>query len=247
MSNSSKSFHARIDWPAVRELEARSLPEPIDALNLVSFADEVSYRWYGLLLAPRLLVLGVRPVWVATREKVVLGEMGADEMVIIEYPNHRLLLKAVTGRYYRLVNRLREKGVRWLEFSLTKRLRITPDLKRSSRFLVAQFNAPEREKDPLIAVAEILESGPSRLVYASRELATLSVFHPMLPSDPNPPRYNQTAVFTIPEVEAPAALPDDRQISRLKEAAPGLSLQLYRRLTNWEAMPWSRRRMGQTV
>jgi len=41
-------FTSRIDQGALRELERKPLPEPVDALNLVNFADEVSYRWYCL-------------------------------------------------------------------------------------------------------------------------------------------------------------------------------------------------------
>jgi len=244
MSGSSKSFQSRLDWEAVRELKERALPQPVDALNLVTFSDEVSYRWYGILLAPRLLLLGVRPVWVATHEQCLLGDKYADEIVIIQYPNHRVLLDAVTGWYYGLVNRFRERGVQRFEFSLTERCLLETDLKRQSIFLVAHFNAREREEETsLPAIRQIVETDARRLVYASREVGTLAVFRPLLPSDPNPARYRQTAVFSIPDIESINDIPDDKLIGRLREMTKDLSLQLYRRLTNLEAMPWSKRRL----
>ncbi len=78
------SFRERIDRERARELMRRELPAPIDALNLVTFADEVSYRWYGLLLLPRLAPQGARPVWVATHERSIVGSKNADEIVIVK-------------------------------------------------------------------------------------------------------------------------------------------------------------------
>ena len=74
MSGQEKSFQQRIDWEAVRRLRERGLAAPVDTLNLVSFKDKVSYFWYGLLLAPRLLVMGARPVWVAAHQECLLGD-----------------------------------------------------------------------------------------------------------------------------------------------------------------------------
>jgi hypothetical protein len=239
------SFRSRIDWQAAHELEQRALPEPVDALNLVCFADEVSYRWYGLLLAPRLLTLGAWPVWVATHEQAVLGDRGADEIVIIRYPTHRILVRAVMGRYYALVNRLREKGVRCFEFSITERVAGGPELKRGELFLVARYNAePADEDDGRQHLRDALESGRRRLVYVSREVAHLAILQPMLPSDPNRSRHTRTAIFSLNDLGDVDDLRQHDPCARLGTMTSDLSLQIYRRLPNMQAMPWARRRVG---
>ena len=242
MPTATPSFRARIDWPAARELERRTLPEPVDALNLVCFADEMSYRWYGLLLAPRLLILGAWPVWVATHEETLLGGEGADEIVIIRYPTHRILVRAVMGRYYALVNRLRENGVRSFEFSITERLLGGPGLKPGEFLLVLHYNtSPGEEHQCLDQLRAVLETGARRLVYASREVAHLAIFKPMLPSDPNRSRCANTAVFSVPEKGALADLREQSVFVRLQTITSDLSLHVYRRLRSLQAMPWARR------
>jgi hypothetical protein len=248
MPSATPSFRDRIDWPAALELERRALPEPVDALNLVCFADEVSYRWYGMLLAPRLLILGAWPVWVATREETLLGGEGADEIVIIRYPTHRILVRAVMGRYYALVNRLREKGVRSFEFSITERVLGGPELRRGELFLVAQYNPQHDEEERCLhGLRAVLETGARRIVYGSREVAHLAIFKPMLPSDPNRSRYANTAVFSLPDMGVLADLREQEALVRLQTITSDLSLHVYRRLPSLQAMPWARRGGGAGV
>ncbi|HUT52350.1 MAG TPA: hypothetical protein VM658_03065 [bacterium] len=244
MSGEVKTFRERIDRERVRELERRELPRPIDALNLVTFADEVSYRWYGLLLFPRLAPAGAWPVWVATHERSIVGPKNADEIVIVRYPNHRVIVRAIKGRYYGWVNRLREKGVRYFEFSLTERVFLDAELGRAEMFVVAQFNLDGAEKAG--AVHEAVASDGRRLVYASREVSDVAIFSPMLPSDPNPMQYKHTAVFALSGPEAARSLDEGPMAGRIEQVTGEVSLQLYRRLPSLEALPWSRRRMDRS-
>lgn len=236
------SFTDRIDPEAVRELEGQQLPAPIDALNLVDLADEASYRWYGLLLAPVLIPAGAWPVWVGVHHRAIHGEPGADEIVIVRYPHLRLLLRAVTSRYYAWVNRWRERGVRYFEFSITERVFGEPRLKSDRYNLFVRYN--DREDGSAAALEEIrrvLEAGPARLVYASREVGSLAIFRRSEPSDPNPAATTRTAMFAIDDLDELARFLDDEVIGTVSEITKDLSMQVYRRQSTREAMPWARR------
>jgi uncharacterized protein (DUF1330 family) len=239
--SSRRSFRDRIDPGAVRALLERELPAPIDALNLVFFADERSYRWYGVLLAPTLLPFGARPVWVGVHERSLSGAALADEIVIVRYPNHRLLLRAVTGRYYAWVNRWRERGVRAFAFSLTERVFGDMALGRGPRLFVHYNERGDGAGAALEAIRATLEQGPTRLCYASRETSPLAIFHTYEPSDPNPAVHKRTAAFEVADVEALARFTAGGVAERLGEVAADLSLQVYRPLSVGEAMPWAAR------
>jgi len=242
MNHQPASFSSRINQEALNQLRRRNLPKPVDALNLVHFADEISYRWYGLLLAPLVLALGGRPVWVGLYEMSLFGDKPADEIVIIRYPNHRTLLKVISSRYYSLVNGLREKGVRHMEFSLTER-QTESELSREKGFcLLVHFNNPgDSEYSSLPEVQKVLEPLSMCLKYASRETATLSIFHSLESTDPNPSTYKNTAIFSFPEPVSPDNILNDDVISNLKAVTKDLSLQIYRPLRYLEAMPWAKR------
>ena len=231
------SFASRIDKDAVRNLKNRPLPAPIDALNLVDLGEDISYRWYGLLLSPLVLLLGGRPVWVGTHQRSLLGEKQADEIVVVRYPNHRILLNIMNSPYYRLVNRFRERGVRYFRFSITYRHAGEKRMKRSGLRLVVHFNSKSDTAEKVFdEVITILERGPARLIYASREMATLDIFRSLEPTDPNPVKYRQTAIFSIEDLESAVAQLDEKAQQALEAATDGISLQIYRGLGTLEAI-----------
>ena len=235
------SLAGRIDDQAMQALLHQSASGPVDALNLVDLADERSYRWYGLLLAPVMLSLGARPVWVGVHQRALLGDKQGDEIVIIRYPSHRLVLGIMNTRYYAAVNRIREKGVRRLEFSLTTRQGGTGAIEHGTPHLVARFNPrPDADRDPAEGVTSILGSDTVRLVYASRETMALDVFSRLEPSDPNPAKFKETAIFSFASARAGIESVDAETRQALERATSEISLQVYRGLTNWEAMPWAR-------
>ncbi|MFC1952998.1 hypothetical protein ACFLWR_02585 [Chloroflexota bacterium] len=229
----------------MNQLKQKSLPKPVDALNLVYFADEISYRWYELLLAPLVLALGGRPVWVGIHEMSLSGDKQADEIVIIRYPTHSTILRVISSRYYSLVNGLRKKGVRYMEFSLTERQKAS-ELFREKGFslLVHHNNQGNSESSPLPEIQKTLESLSMRLIYASRETATLSIFNSREPTDPNPSRYKNTAIFTFPKTLSPGNIINDDLLKNLKAVTESFSLQVYRPLRYLEAMPWAKRNIS---
>jgi uncharacterized protein (DUF1330 family) len=231
------SFASRIDKQAVRDLKRQPLPSPIDALNLVDLGEDTSYRWYGLLLSPLVLLLGGRPVWVGVHQLSLLGEKQADEIVIVRYPNHRTLLDIMNSPYYRLVNRFRERGVRYFRFSVTHRHVGEKRMERRGLRLVAHFNSRSDTGEKALAeVRSILERDPVRLLYASREVAPLDIFRSLQPTDPNPVKYRETAIFSIDGMESAAAHVGEAARHALEAATDGVSLQIYRGLGTLEAI-----------
>lgn len=241
MENKPASFASRIDKQAVRDLKNRVLPAPLDALNLVDLADDASYRWYGMLLSPLVLALGGRPVWVGVHQRSLLGEKQADEIVIVRYPNHRILLDIMNSPYYRFVNRFRERGIRYFRFSITHRHAGEKKMERRGLRLVAHFNGKSDTGEKAFAdVRSVLERGPARLLYASREAAPLDIFRSLEPTDPHPVEYRETAIFSIEDMESAAAHVDETAQHALEAATDGVSLQIYRGLGTLEAMPWAK-------
>ena len=241
MEKKPATFASRIDKDAVRALKSRPLPAPIDALNLVDLGEDTSYRWYGLLLSPLVVLLGGRPVWVGVHQRSLLGEKQADEIVIVRYPNHRTLLDIMNSPYYRLVNRFRERGVRYFRFSITHRHAGEKKMGRRGLRLVAHFNSKSDTAEKAFAeVRTILERGPARLLYASREVAPLDIFRSLQPTDPNPVKYRETAIFSIEDMESAAAHVDETAQHALEAATDGVSLQIYRGLGTLEALPWAK-------
>jgi len=241
MESKPAAFASRIDKDAVRNLKNRPLPAPIDALNLVDLSSEASYRWYGLLLSPLVLLLGGWPVWAGVHQRSLLGEKQADEIVIVRYPSHRTLLNIMNSPYYRLVNRIRERGVSYLRFSITYRHAGEKTMERRGLYLVAHFNdKSDTGNETFNKVRTILEHEPVRLLYASREVAPLDIFRSLEPTDPNPVEYRETAIFSIDDVESAAAQVDENVQHALEAATDGISIQIYRGLGTLEALPWAK-------
>jgi uncharacterized protein (DUF1330 family) len=239
MESKPAAFASRIDKDAVRNLKNRPLPAPIDALNLVDLSGEASYRWYGLLLSPLVLLLGGWPVWAGVHQRSLLGEKQADEIVIVRYPSHRTLLNIMNSPYYRLVNRLRERGVSYLRFSMTHRYAGEKRMERRGLYLVAHFNGKSDTGDEAFnEVKTILERGSVRLIYASREVVPLDIFRSLEPTDLNPVEYRETAIFSMDDMASVVAQVDAKAQRALQAATDGISLQVYRGLGTLEAMPW---------
>jgi uncharacterized protein (DUF1330 family) len=232
------SLTQKIDKQLVKELGKKNLPTPLDALNLITFDDEKSYRLYGLLASPLVLLLGGRPVWIGRYEKSVYGKKLADEIVIIRYPSHRVLLKIVCSKYYNIVNYWREKGGK-LEFSLTKQ--IYGKLKPKGLCLVIHYNLRNENIDTTLKkLKTIIEENNGRLYYASYETSTLNIFKSMIPSSPNPAQYKQTAIFSYMSNRSLDIINDNELINKIQSIVHGFSIQVYRTLTTKESMPWSK-------
>jgi hypothetical protein len=231
------SFLFRLDRAKIEKLCEHK--EPVDALNLVSFSNAVCYRWYGLLLSPLVLLRGGRPIFVGTHERSLAGENTCKEIVIVRYSSLQTFLEILTGRYYSLLNRIREKGVRYLEFSFTRSLRESSELWNKGLRLVILFNYQDGTfGTALDKITNILGKYPVIQLYASRKLGDIPFKGTAEPSDPNPSKYEGGVIFSILDHEG--FLPGEEVITKLKSATTEFSMDVYRSLSVWESMPWSR-------
>lgn len=232
------SFLSRLDRQKLEKL--CEYEGQVDALNLVSFSNAAGYRWYGLLLSPLVLLRGGRPIFVGAFDKSLAGGKTFDELVIIRYPGLRTFTKILTGRYYSLLNRIREKGVRYFEFSFTRSLRESSELWSKGLRLVILFNYQEGTFGNILdKITNILGKYPVTQLYASRKIGGIPFKGKTGLSDPNPCRYEGMVMFSI--LDPGKFSLGEEVISDLKATTTDLSIDIYRSLGICESMPWSRR------
>jgi uncharacterized protein (DUF1330 family) len=217
----------RLDLPALARLARRDLPAPVDVVNLIRAREErfESYRWYGVLVLPILLLAGGKVRWAGRHEHTLQGEPQADKLLVVRYPNHRRFLAMTLNPYYLLINRLRERGIDAFEASFTH-ASCERELSRRRLLLAAHFRPPAGDgAGALRAVTEILESDGAELVYATRETSPLLYVSDRQATDPCPLSFPEVAFFDAgdrPTVGAAA-------LERLERATDGFALHVYRR------------------
>jgi len=211
----------------------------IDALNLVSFSSAVHYRWYGLLLSLLVLLRGGRPLFVGVHQKSLIGGKTFDELVIIRYPNLRAFFRILTNWYYSLLNRIREKGIQYFEFSFTRPFRESSELWKKGQRLVVRFNYKDGTfGKTLDKITNILGKYFVVQLYASVKIGVIPYQGTAMPSDPNPGKYEGTAIFSILEDKPEGYTLREEVITDLKAVTTDLSVEIYRSLGVWESMPW---------
>jgi uncharacterized protein (DUF1330 family) len=209
----------RIDPGAVARLWRADVPGPVDVINLLRIEHLESYRWYGVLVQPPLLLVGGGPFWMGRLERALHGEAPADKLMLVRYPSHRRFLAMTLNPYYFAINALREHGVERFEASFTHASVRDPALGRRKRVLGVHFDGP---LERLEALGE-QRVGP--LVYAARETAEIDVLDPPHPSDPNPLARKAFALFALGEGDVPT----EATIEALAAATDGCEIALYRR------------------
>lgn len=231
---SEKNIYSRIDRKAAKDLYRAKLPEPVDVLNLIDFADREQYRWYGMAITPLIYGLGGSVRWAAEWERSLLGERQAEELLIVRYPNHRRFLLMTMNPYYKAINRWRERGVARFEASFCHANEPDRVLSRERKLLVAHVNSadPDRALERLSAT---LTAVGAELVYEVRETSSFSFFRRFRPYDPNPLKYKQVAFFRL-GADGAAAI-DAKRMTQLSTALPDLSLQLYRQARPESLLP----------
>ncbi len=231
------SFLSRLNRAALEKLQEDT--GPVDALNLVNFSSVSSYRWYGLLLSPLALLRGGRPLFVAAHWKSLTGGKTFDELVIVRYPGLRTFTGILTGRCYSKLNRLREKGVTYFEFSFTRSFRESSELWKKGFRLIVRFNYGEEAfGNVLDRITNILGKYSVVQLYASRQIGVIPFNGKVKPSDPNPDKKTGTVIFSILEDNPDKFVLEEEVITSLETAAADLSVDVYRSLGVWESMPW---------
>jgi hypothetical protein len=233
-------FLTRLNLPELKKLHEHK--GSVDALHLVSFSGAARrYRWYGLLISFAVLLRGGRPIFAGTCETSVVGKKTFDEIVIIRYPGLRTFTGILTGRYWSLLNRIREKGVRYFEFSFTRPFRESSVLWKKGCRLVILFNFREGTfGDTLDKITNILGKYPVIQLYASKKIADIPFKGMPRPLDPNPATYEGIVIFSVlGDTHEGFTLGED-VFASLNAHTTGMTIQIYRSLSIWESMPWSK-------
>ena len=217
----------RIRPRRVLELFNRDLPQPLDVVNLISTARFEAYKWYGVFVLPVMALVGGRLHWMGRFERSLHGDVQAEKLLIVRYPSHRRFLAMTLNPYYLAINRLREAGVDRFEASFTHASHTAADLAGRRLLVAAHFNS-SNGSDSLRAVERILAQVAGELVYATRAVASLGFLEPPSPTDPNPMRFSQLALFAVPGDEVPAA-EIAALVPELAAVTGDLALQAYRR------------------
>ena len=234
------SFLSRLDQPEIEKLSKHT--GPVDALNLVSFSSMKFYQWYGILLSPLVLLRGGKPEFVAKNEKSLYGENTFDELVIIRYPSVTTFNRILTGRYYSLLNRFRERGVSYFEFSFTQSFRESSELWKKGLRLVVRFNYQDGTFGNIIdKITNILGKYPVLQLYASKKIGDIPFQGTARPSDPNPSNYEGMVIFSILEHDPEKFVLEDNDMKILKSVIKDISMDVYRSVSIWESLPWSKK------
>jgi uncharacterized protein (DUF1330 family) len=222
----------RIRPRLVIDLARREVPAPVDVINLITPANFDRYRWYGLLVMPALAAVGGRVLWMGRFEREIAGARQAEKLLIVRYPSHRRFLAMVLNPYYFAINLLREAGVRRFEASFTHASHTDPDLSRRRSLVGVHFNSPAGA-GALGPIRECFEAAGYQLAYATRASSPLGILEPPRPTDPNPLKFGELALFEAGEDAAPAEQP----AAEVAALTDGCSIQAYAREPRSEYRP----------
>ncbi len=164
-------------------------------LNLIHLSDERSYARYGVAVSPALRAVGGRLLWMGYHERSLLGESQAERLMVVRYPSHRRFLAMTMNPYYVMINRLRERGVRRFEASFTYAEERPLPLSDQPWLVSVHFDG----RISLEELRELVEPQVGPLVYASRQVAEVSILRGRRATDPNPLTYPRTAMFAADE------------------------------------------------
>jgi uncharacterized protein (DUF1330 family) len=224
----------QLDVDAVKRLYRADLPRPVDVLNLIHFKDEEAYKWYGALTMPLLKAVGGKVGWMGTHVESFLGEPRAEELLVVRYANQRRFFALALNPYYMVVaNPQRMKAVRKFEASFTHSPDSLDALGRCKWVLVVHFHeAPD-------AVQDIVETAGGQLVYQSVESSPIVIAKRSHPANTNPLVFKRTGLFQFDDQQSCEAAMQPGVLNQLEEAAGEVSVQLYQRVPQKNALPAS--------
>jgi uncharacterized protein (DUF1330 family) len=206
----------------------------VDVLNLIHFKDEEAYKWYGVLTMPLLKAVGGKVGWMGTHAESFLGEPRAEELLVVRYPNQQRFFALALNPYYMVVaNPQRMKAVRKFEASFTHSSDSLDTLRRCKWVLVVHFHeAPD-------AIQDIVEAAGGQLVYQSVETSPIIIAKRSHPANTNPLVFKRTCLFRFEDQQSCEAAMQPGVLNQLEEAADELSVQLYQRVPQKNALPAS--------
>lgn len=225
----------RIDHKKLEELRSAPIPSPIHAVNYVALRNLRYYRLYGLLLVPYAIPKGARPVWVGVHEDNLVGEAHDDEIVILEYPNHRVLLDIFTSPYYEAINGLRERGVRTLGFAICQQHGGVKKIGKGTHCVV-RFNHRCDDAQEIRQLFGDIAETYGTIEYLAHETGTLDIFNDHEATDPVAVHFKHLGILSHEMTDA-----GRRSAFEATMRARGfeMTMQRFRTLGITESMPWA--------
>ena len=232
-----KGLNRRIDRNKLEVLRSAPLPEPIHAINYIEFQNARYYRLYGLLLAPYALPKGAKPIWVGLKTEDFVGKSVENEIVILEYPNHNVLIDIFTSKFYEMINGLRERGIKRLGFALCKKERGAEKIGKGNHMII-RFNRRNASREIALHDFENITKKYFAIEYIASEYGFLNIFKEVEETDPREVKFKNISIVSgnINNIEESI---EQYQVE-MKNGHYDISIQQFRSLGVAESMPWSK-------
>ena len=232
-----KGLNRRIDRNKLANLRNAQLPEPIHAINYVEFRNTRYYRLYGLLLAPYALPKGAKPIWVGLKTEDFVGKSAENEIVILEYPNHNVLIDIFTSTFYEMINGLRERGVKRLGFAMCKKERGAEKIGKGNHIII-RFNRKNASREIALRDFDKITKKYFEIEYVASEYGFLDIFKELEETDPREVEFKNISIVSgnINNIEESM----EQYQMEMMNGHYDISIQQFRSLGVVESMPWSK-------
>jgi uncharacterized protein (DUF1330 family) len=230
-------LNRRIDRNKLENLRNAPLPEPIHAVNYIEFQNARYYRLYGLLLAPYALPKGAKPIWVGLKTEDFVGKSVENEIVILEYPNHNVLIDIFTSKFYNMINGLRERGIKRLGFAMCKKERGAKKIGKGNHMII-RFNRKNASRGITLRDFDRITKKYFEIEYVASEYGFLDIFKEVEETDPREVEFKNISIVSgnINNIEESM----EQYQMDMKNGHYDISIQQFRSLGVAESMPWSK-------
>lgn len=231
--NNTLSF----DFKKFVALFRKPVSKPTYVLNLINYKNFASYRIYGLLILPMILLSGGGVTWAGRHIQNIYGEPICKNVFFVRYQSHRFFMLFIANPYMLLVNRFRDRGVEKFEAAFSRTIREEKARKIDAAFVLGiHFNSDD-ENPILDSNRALLESFQAREILAIKERYIMDFLTNPKPNEPNPHTYKVNQFFALEDKELPDEL--DRKVISLAKGLNQCSVQLYKKANQKHYLPFT--------
>ena len=211
--------------------------KPTYVLNLINYKNFASYRIYGLLILPMILLSGGGVTWAGRHIQKIYGEPICKNVLFVRYRSHRLFMLFIANPYMLIVNPFRDRGVEKFEAAFSRTIREEKARKLDAVFVLGiHFNSDE-ENPILDSNKALLESFKAREILAIKERYIMDFLTNPKQNEPNPHTYKVNQFFALEDKELPGEL--DQKLISLAEGLDQCSVQLYKKANQKHYLPFT--------
>lgn len=88
--------------------------EPVVMLNLLKFkagGGEATYGQYGMKMAPMFQKYGIKVLFMAECQQLLIGEKEWDRLILVQYPSRKAFIEMVTSAEYLAIGKTRTDSI----------------------------------------------------------------------------------------------------------------------------------------